>query len=58
MKKIMTEIIEFNENFSAEEKIKLFKNTLTNEIKNFSKVGTKNYVRPLKNFVSDIKNLR
>ncbi len=54
----MTEIIEFDKNFSAEEKIKLFKNTLTNEIKNFSKVGTKNYVRPLKNFVSDIKNLR
>ena len=31
------------ENFSAEEKIKLFKKTLSNEVKNFCKVGTKNY---------------
>lgn len=31
------------ENFSAEERMKLFKNTLSNEIKNFSKIGTKNY---------------
>lgn len=31
------------ENFSDDEKLKLFKNTLSNEVKNFSKVGTKNY---------------
>jgi len=31
------------ENFSADEKIKLFKKTLSNEIKNFCKEGTKNY---------------
>ena len=31
------------ENFSANEKIRLFKNTLSNEVKNMTKEGTKNY---------------
>lgn len=41
------------ENFSADEKIKLFKKTLSNEVKNFCKVETKNYFLSL-NLISKL----
>lgn len=41
------------ENFSAEEKIKLFKKTLSSEVENFCKVGTKNYFLSL-NLISKL----
>lgn len=41
------------ENFSVDEKIKLFKKTLSNEVKIFCKVGTKNYFLSL-NLISKL----
>ena len=40
---VILETLLTQENFSDEERLKLFKKTLSNEVKNFCKVGTKNY---------------
>ena len=40
---VILETLLTQKNFSTEDKLKLFKKTLSNEVKNFCKVGTKNY---------------